>query len=558
MTHGVVSAAQPEAAEAGALALMQGGNAIDAAIACALVQGVIDPLMCGIGGVGSAVLHKPANGAAENFNFLGRAPAGCRGDMWADQIIGETGDGFGFVLKDRVNALGHQAVMVPGNLKGYFAMHEAHGVLPWAEVCTAAITVAEDGWVVRPHVYAYATQDEGAQGRVRNSKILGFTDEGAALYLDDNGAMKRPGSIIKNAGLAESLRQIAEDGATVLYDGALGRVLVDDMAANGGLITLEDLRAYEVNRQPMLKGSYRGYDLVTNQPGGSGVQVLETLNILENFDFSGMDRLGPECLRILAEAIAYAYNDKRQNVGDPDFVNVPLALLLDKDRAREMADKIKAGYKGRLDHLPSVSESKDTTHVCAWDEKGNAISMTHTLGAPSGVIPPGSGYILNGCMGIFDPRPNRPTSILPGKSYTSSMSPVLMYREGELCLAIGAPGASYIPQAIAQTIFNSIEFGMPLLEAIATPRVAVTKDLTIDVVNRIPKFVTQELEDAGYAINRSYLSHGFVGVHGIAIVDGTASGAADPGRDGMALVVLNCGQTVLLEHSGVKHGGVEW
>jgi gamma-glutamyltranspeptidase/glutathione hydrolase len=537
MTHGVVSAAQPEAAEAGALALMQGGNAVDAAIACALVQGVVDPLMCGIGGVGTAVLHMPAKGPPENFNFLGRAPAACRGDMWADRIIGETGDGFGFVLEGRVNALGHQAAMVPGNLKGYFTMHQAHGVLPWAEICAAAITVAEDGWVVRPHVYTYATQDEGAQGRVHNSEILGFTAEGTALYLDDGGVMKRPGKIIENAGLAESLRQIARDGAAALYGGALGQVLVADMAANGGLISLEDLRNYEVSRQPVLQGSYRGYDLATNQPGGSGVQVLETLNILENFEFAELDRLGPECLRILAEAIAYAYNDKRQNVGDPDFVDVPLAQLLDKTHAGEIADRIKAGEKGRLDRLPSVAESKDTTHVCAWDEDGNAFSMTHTLGAPSGVIPPGGGYILNGCMGIFDPRPNRPTSILPGKSYTSSMSPLLMYRDGELCLVIGAPGASYIPQAITQTIFNCIDYDMALLEAVATPRVAVTKDLTIDVVNRIPKYVTAKLEDAGYAINRSYLSHGFAGVHGIAIVDGKASGVADPGRDGMALTV---------------------
>ncbi len=538
MKHGIISTAQPEATEAGALVLMAGGNAIDAGIAAALVQGVVDPLMCGIGGVGTAMVHVPAKGAPENFNFLGAAPRAAKSDIWADRILGETGDGFGFMLADNVNALGHQATMVPGNLAGYWAMHQAHGRMDWKDLCAHAILVAEDGWMVRPHVYNYATQDEAALGRVHNSEILGFTAEGKALYISDAGAMHRPGRVIKNPGLAASLRMIAREGAAALYCGQIGRVLADDMAANGGFITEADLEGYKVSREPALTGAYRGYDLATNRPGGSGVQVLQTLNVLENFDLAADFTLGaPDYFALMAEALAYAYNDKRTRVGDPAFVDVPLEALLDKGYSAQLASQIRSGEKATLNRMAQPRESTETTHVAVYDRDGNAFSMTHTLGAPSGVIPPGTGFILNGCMSIFDPRPGRPTSIEPGKSYTSSMSPTLIYRDGAPYLVIGAPGATYIPQAIAQAIVHCIDFDLSISDAIAAPRVAVTQSQRIDLSNRIPRFVEDELRARGYETLRSFQSYAFAGVHGIKIEDGKVAGAADPGRDGMALIV---------------------
>jgi len=537
MTHGVISAPQPEAVEAGALILKAGGNAIDAGIACALTQGVVDPLMCGLGGVGSALVHVPSIGGPENFNFLGAAPLSAEPDMWADKIIGETGDGFGFILEENVNALGHQAAMVPGNLAGYWAMHQAYGRLPWAELCSPAIEFASSGWMVRPHVYTYATQDEDALGRVHNSVILGYTDEGRELYLSNAGMMHRPGTKIKNPGLAYSLALIAKDGAHSIYGGELGECLVDDMMANGGLITLADLENYRVSRQPALTGTYRGFDIATNQPGGSGVQILETLNILEQFDLAPHAPGTPDYLALLAEALTYGYNDKRTKVGDPAFVDVPIEALLDKKYAAQIATQIKSGRKAELNRLPQFNESTETSHVAVFDEDGNAFSMTHTLGAPSGVIPPDTGFMLNGCMSIFDPRPDQPTSIKPGKSYTSSMSPALIYKGGAPYLVIGAPGATYIPQSITQTIVNCIDFGMSISDGIAAPRIAVTQSQRIDLSNRIPRYVEDELLAHGYTTNRSYLSYAFAGVHGIKIEDGVASGAADPGRDGMALKV---------------------
>ena len=239
----------------------------------------------------------------------------------------------------------------------------------------------------------------------------------------------------------------------------------------------------------------------------------------------------------MAEALAYAYNDKRTRVGDPGFVDVPSDVLRSKDYAAELAARARGGEKAILDRLAQPKESTETTHVSVFDRDGNAFSMTHTLGAPSGVIVPGTGFMLNGCMSIFDPRPGRPTSIAPGKSYTSSMSPTLIYRKDAPYLVLGAPGATYIPQAIAQTIVHCIDFGLSISDAIAAPRIAVTQSQRIDLSNRIPRFVEAELRKRGYDTLRSFQSYAFAGVHGIKVEDGIAVGAADPGRDGMALTV---------------------
>ena len=193
--------------------------------------------------------------------------------------------------------------------------------------------------------------------------------------------------------------------------------------------------------------------------------MLETLNILENFDLSDIEHNSAAYIRILAEAISYAFNDKRNKVGDPAFVDVPLDALANKAYAETFAEKIRAGEKATLNRM-NVDESQDTSHVSTLDEHGNAVTMTHTLGAPSGVITPGTGFILNGCMSIFDPRAGKAMSIAPGKSYTSSMSPTILFDDAGPHIVIGAPGAAYIPQAIAQSIVNTVDFGMSMSEAV--------------------------------------------------------------------------------------------
>ena len=535
MARGIITAPQPEAVEAGAVVMMKGGNAVDAAITCALVQTVVDPQMCGIAGFGSMHLYLPKKGFHGCIDFHTRAPASVREDMWEDLIVGEARDGFGFFLKDRVNEVGYQSVMIPGSLKAYYEAVEEHGTMDWKDVCAPAIEYAENGFVIRPYVYSHWTK-KNDNGRVASGDKMRSTPAGRRIYLDENDELKKVGSVLKNPDMAHTLRRIAEGGADVFYSGEMAEEIAADMAANGGLLSYKDLKNYKTVRAEPLWTDYRDYRISSNQPPGGGIMVLEMLNILENFDLAGMGHNSPEYIRVVSEAMKYATIDKDNRVGDPLFVDVPFDELLDKGYAGTLAAAIRAGEKAHVERLNEVPESKDTTHVCTLDADGNAVTMTHSLGMASGVVTDGLGFMYNGCMSVFDPRPGRAGSLAPGKGRFTAMSPSIVFKGDEPHVVIGAPGGTYITMGVLQGILNALDFGMPISDAVAAPRFSTNSD-TIDVCNRIPRFVTDELEKIGYPVARSYLSYHFAGVHGIRIDDGVWSGGADPGRDGMALIV---------------------
>lgn len=536
MTHGMISAPQPEAVEAGALMMMRGGNAVDAAVACALVQGVVDPLMCSIAGVGTMQIYMPEKNVHECINFLGKAPAAAHENMWADLLEGETRDGFGFRLRGRVNEMGYQSIAVPGSLKAYWEAATAYGSLDWADLVQPAIEHAEAGRIVRPHVYSYITQQDTALGRVNNIDKLNAFEATRKLFFSGDGELRGLGACIPNPNYAQTLRRIAKDGADAFYSGDIAEEIADEMARHGGLISLEDLKNVATTHTPPLWGEYRGYKFATNRPPGAGLVLLEMLNILENFELAALGHNSPEYIHLLTEAIKYGIIDKAAYMGDPAFVDIPVDRLISKDHAQQFAEKIKAGERAHVERMPLPPESKDTTQVSTIDEHGNAVTMTHTLGMPSGVISENLGFMYNGSMGIFDPRPGRAASIAPGKGYTSSMTPTIVFRDDKPYIVIGAPGATHITLGVMQVILNILEFGMSISDAIAAPRFSVTSD-AIDVSNRIPRYVTDKVEKMGYEIRRSPTSYGFAGVHGVMNDNGVLSGAADPGRDGMALGV---------------------
>jgi len=534
MTHGMIVAPQPEAVEAGAETLRAGGNAVDAAIACALVQGVVDPMMTGIAGFGSMQLYLPKAGVHTCIDFHGRAPAAARPDMWADLVEGETRDGFGFILKGRVNDVGYQSIAVPGSLKAYDEAQREFGLLAWRDVVAPAIVHADAGFIVRPHVHRFWTRREG-MGRVEMIDRLAFTQSGKRIYFDAAGAVHDLGARVRNPDMARTLRLVAEHGAEIFYSGAVAETIATDMARHGGLLTYDDLRNYRTTRCAPLRGSYRGLAIATAQPPGGGVMLLEMLNMLENFDLAALGHNTPDYIRIVAEAMKRATIDKDRFVGDPAFVDVPLGRLLDKTYARGLAASIRAGEKAAVERLAN-SESKNTTHISVIDADGNAVAMTHSLGMPSGVITDGLGFMYNGCMGVFDPRPGRAGSLAPGKSRFSSVCPSIVFRDDAPYLVIGAPGGTQIAMGVLQAILNVVDFSMAMSDAVAAPRFAATSDL-IDVANRIPVATTRALEAQGYGVARSYLSYAIAAVHGIKIEGGRWSGGADPSHDGMALAV---------------------
>ena len=536
MTHGIVSAPQPEAVEAGTEALERGGNAIDAAIATALVQTVVDPQMCGIAGFGSMQLYLPDQGVHTCLDFHGRAPSKVTPEMWQDVILGEAEDGFGFILEGHINDVGYGAITTPMSLKAYDEALTRYGTMALSDLMEPAIQYAEEGFMVRPHVSYFWNLVEGG-GRAPHGDRVTKHPEARRIYVKDDGELRKPGEILRNPDMAATYRQIAAEGVESFYQGTIAGRIVSDMEANNGYLTHEDLSNVAVNEVAPLWGDYRGYRIATNNPPGGGIMVLEMLNILENFDLAAMGHDSPEYIATVSEAMKIATVDKDRSVGDPRFVDIPMDRLTSKTYAREMAARIRSGEKTHVPRLNSGSkESKDTTHISAADEHGNCVAMTHSLGMPSGVVTPGLGFMYNGCMSVFDPRPGHTGSLAPGKSRFTAMAPTIVFKGDEPYFVVGAPGGTYITMGVLQAILNVVDFGMNAQEAVSAPRFCTTSD-TIDITNRITRRTERELQARGYPVRRSPLGYHFAGVHALRKTEAGWDGGADPARDGVALSV---------------------
>ena len=290
-------------------------------------------------------------------------------------------------------------------------------------------------------------------------------------------------------------------------------------------------------RNAPLWGTYRGYRVSSNRPPGGGVMLLEMLNVLERFALGGLEHNSAAYIRVVAEAMKRATIDKDRHVGDPKFVDVPVDRLTSKTYGAAMADEIRAGRRADVPRFDGGgAPSKDTTHVSVVDADGNCVTMTHSLGMPSGVITDGLGFMYNGCMGVFDPRPDRAGSLLPGKARFSSVVPSIVFEGERPHIVIGAPGATQIAMGVLQVLLNALDFGMTMVEAVSAPRFSSTSN-AIDVSNRIPLGVQRQLEAQGYEVVRSPNTYGFAAVHAIRVHPDGLDGGADPSHDGIVMAV---------------------
>ncbi len=536
MTRAMISAPQPEAAEAGADILRSGGNVVDAAIGAALVQTAVDPQMCGIAGMGCLHLHLPQQGVHTTIDFHGRAPLAVRPDMWADLIIREADDGWGFILDGRVNEIGYQSITTPMTLRAFELALRLFGTRSLADLLQPAIGYCEDGFLVRPHVSEFWNYPPRA-GRGGNIDVVTRYPATRRIYTRDGDTPYAVGERLRNSDMAHTYRRIAQHGADDFYTGEIAARIVADMQQHGGLLSFEDLQACAPEDNPPLWGNYRGWRVATNNPPGGGIQLIEMLNILEQFDLRAMGHNSPDYIRVVAEAMKIATADKDAKVGDPRFVRVPVEELTAKSYAARMAERIRSGEKTPVPRFNSGgAESKHTTQTCVLDERGNAVTMTHTLGQPSGVVTDGLGFMYNGAMAVFDPRPGHAGSLEPGKARFSALSPTMVFDGETPCLVLGAPGATYITMGNLQVMLNVLEFGMDAQQAISAPRFAAVSD-TIELSNRILRSTEQGLQAMGYRTLRHAQSYQFAWVHAIRMVDGALDGGADPATGGMALAV---------------------
>jgi len=532
MTKGMVVAPQPEAVEAGLETLKNGGNVIDAAISAAFVQTAVDPQMCGIAGFGSMQIYMPNLGGHTAIDFHGRAPFAAVEGMWEHLIEKECEDGFGYVLKGRVNEFGYKSLTTPLTLKALHLAQQKFGKKSLSENMQAAINYCVDGFLVRPKLHAFWNAPEQA-GRMARISVINEFPATSKIYLTNSGNIPAVGDIIKNLDMGNLYKRIANEGIEVFYTGEIAKLISEDMRKNGGLLTQEDLAECKIVTSSPLCGSYHGFDVTTNQLPGGGLMILEMLNILENFDLKKMGHNSAEYIATVSEAMKLATIDKDRLMGDPDFISVPIKELSSKEYAKEKAQLILSGHKANVvRETGEFLESKDTTHLVVADSDGNVVNLTHSLGSSSGVVTEGLGFMYNNCMMVFDPRKGRRGSLAPGKARFTAMCPTMLLKDGNVKLALGAPGGTTITMGVLQGILNVVDFGMSANEAVSAPRFCVTSN-RIELSNRIFRSVERQLQTSGYPTYRNPASYINPRVHAIRVGETGMDGGADPVGDGM-------------------------
>jgi gamma-glutamyltranspeptidase/glutathione hydrolase len=537
---GMIVAPEPLAAEEGAKVLMKGGNAIDAAVTCAFVEGVVNPQNAGIGGYLVALIRPSAPATDREQPIVVDAPAlaGSRvtPDMWQDLIIRPSPEGWGYFVKGKVNDQGYQSVCTPGFVKGIADILARWGTISWAEAIEPAVRLAEEGFMVDEALA------NGWRRKAAYPEANHFIDyvrgnaEARRIYLKSDGTPYDMGERLCNPDLARTLRHLAKAGPADFYVGELARRTSRDLQANGSFVTAIDLAEYQLRDTEPVVGAYHGYTIVTSPSPHGGPTLLEILNILEGYDLAGMEHNSPDYIYLVGMAMKAAAADRNHHLGDPEFVDVPLAWLTSKERAGEWREHITAGKTITMGQQPASAPG--TTHVSVVDKHGNCVALTHSLGMSSGVITPGLGFMYNNSMTNFQVLPGYANSIAPRKGRTTGMTPTIVYKDSRPLLVIGAPGGVRIITSVAQVILNVLDFGMSVNEAVLAPRIDCQGDVMYCQM-RIPEYVCAQVR-AKHPIERIAYSHGGMGRVQAIIIDpvtGRLRGAADTGCGGMALAV---------------------
>ncbi|HSL22252.1 MAG TPA: gamma-glutamyltransferase [Vicinamibacterales bacterium] len=464
-TEGMVVSQNAIASRIGADVLAEGGTAIDAAVATAFALAVTHPTAGNIGG-GGFILHRSASGEAVAYDFRETAPARATPTMFLK-------DG---KYDEDLHHNSHLSVGVPGTVAGLHLAWQQQGKLPWRRLVEPAIGLARDGFVV---THGLARSLAGILPDMR-------AYPGSVAQFSKNGTPYEPGEILRQPDLARTLERIATRGPAGFYEGETAALIEKEMAANGGLITREDLKRYRAKQRVPLRGRYRGHEILSMPPISSGgTALIEMLNILEGYDLAKWGFGAADTVHVMAEAARRAYADRARHIGDPDFVkDLPIERLISKEYAADLRKGIlpKRASKSSPGSFEWPPESDETTHVSVVDKDRNAVALTYTLeyGYGSRIVVPGAGFLLNNEMGDFNAGPGLTTAegligteanlAAPGKRMLSSMTPTIVVRDGRLLMVTGSPGGRTIINTVLQTIVNVIDHGMNAQEAVDAGR----------------------------------------------------------------------------------------
>ena len=464
--NGMVVTAQHLATEVGVDILKQGGTAIDAAVAVGYALAVVFPAAGNIGG-GGFLTAQFADGRKTFIDFREKAPLAATAGMYLDS------DG---KVVEGLSTHGHLAVAVPGTVAGLEYARETYGTMARAALLAPAIALAEKGFAL----------DEGDAAMFATATAALRDDPPSAAIFLDRGEAMVAGHVLVQKDLAETLRAISAEGAAGFYRERVAAAIAAASAAGHGLITEADLAGYAVREMPPVECDYRGYHIVSAPPPSSGGTIVcEILNIVEGYPLKELGYHSALAVHYQIEAMRHAYVDRNSALGDPAYVQNPLAHLLDKAyaaRLRAAIDPHRAGISKDIKPATPPHEGSNTTHYSITDHWGNAVAVTYTLNNwfGAGVTAAGTGVLLNDEMDDFTIKlgvPNmyglvqgQTNSIAPGKRPLSSMSPTIVTRDGQPVMVLGTPGGSRIITAVVETIINAVDYGMNAQEAVDAPR----------------------------------------------------------------------------------------
>lgn len=560
---GMVVSAHPLASEAGISMLRKGGNAVDAAVATTFAISVVEPFSTGIGGGGFLLMHSEKTGDMKALDFRERAPLKATRNMYLD-AKGK--------VRPNASINGYLAVATPGTVAGLYEVHRRYGKLSWQEVMKPAIALAKDGFVLSSQITWRSLPE------YENRKEAILNNPAAREIFTRNGEFYQPGEKLVQRDLAGTLTEIAQNPQS-FYTGSIARAIASDMVKNGGLITLEDLKAYKpIWRNPVCSNFRKAKICSMPPPSSGGVHLLQILNIIGDTDLKSLGWHHPDAIHLMVEAMKIAYADRSEYLGDPDFVKVPVQELLSPHYAKKRRQEINMQVarpstevkpvdkeilqrfsqaniqKSEENIIPSSlqsqqtntsrHESTETSHLTVVDEERNAVSLTFTinLGFGAGIVTPGTGIVLNNEMDDFASAPGVPNAfglvgndanaIAPRKTPLSSMTPTIVTENGHFRMAAGAPGGSTIITQVLQVILNVLEYNMDVGAAVSVPRIHhqwLPDQLRVESWG-LDALTVEDLRRRGHKIKETIpWGNG----NAIAVTsDGTLEGAADPRGEG--------------------------
>lgn len=532
--NAMVVSAYPDASNIGKAILEKGGNAFDAMVATELALAVVHPKAGNIGG-GGFLVYRLKDGTTGSLDYREQAPLAAHKDMYLDSI--------GNVIPG-LSEKGVMSVGVPGTVAGIITAHEKFGKLPLSELVTPAIALCENGYELTKYHAKYLNDFQ--------EQLKAHTRYDHEYIAKDNPF--QAGQVIKRPELAKTLKRIKENGRAGFYEGETAQLIVDEMLAQGGIITLEDLKTYSPKWRNPIRFKYKDYNVISMAPPSSGgVCLAQIMKMVTHHPLRDYGFHTTEAIQIMVEAERRAYADRAEFLGDPDFFEVPLDTLLDdtylKNRMQDVTLE-KATKSSDISHgnITMQQESMETTHYSIVDSEGNAISVTTTLNSNFGskVMVKGAGFFLNNEMDDFSVKPgvpnlyglvgNEANSIAPKKRMLSSMTPTIVEKDGKLFMVVGTPGGSTIITSVFQTIINVVEYDMGMQEAVDAPRFhhQWLPDVIAFEPNSFPEELLKELQSKGYEINEERMP--IIGkVDAILVLpDGTLEGGADPRGDDYA------------------------